>query len=133
MPDYQHVLLEKDSVEHIAKLTLNRPDRLNALNDLMIDEIGDAVENVSGDDSMRVLILTGAGRAFCSGGDRRLLSKNPGFTPKIESLRHSFPDARFIYMVRNPLETIGSMQSMARQLAGFDEYDVPVLDLSDVL
>ncbi len=55
-------------------------------------------------------------RAFCSGGDRRLLSKNPGFTPKIESLRHSFPDARFIYMVRNPLETIGSMQSMARQL-----------------
>ena len=73
MPDYQHVLLEKDSVEHIAKLTLNRPDRLNALNDLMIDEIGDAVENVSGDDSMRVLILTGAGRAFCSGGDLQTL------------------------------------------------------------
>ena len=39
MPDYQHVLLEKDPDSHIAKLTLNRPDRLNAMNDVMIDEI----------------------------------------------------------------------------------------------
>ena len=66
MPDYRHILLDKDASDHIAKITLNRPERLNALNDVMIDEIGDAVENVSGDDSMRVLILTGAGRALGS-------------------------------------------------------------------
>ena len=81
MPDYRHILLDKDASDHIAKLTLNRPERLNALNDLMIDEIGDAVEDVSSDDSIRVLILTGAGRAFCSGGDLHTLigGNEPGW------------------------------------------------------
>ena len=43
MPDYQHILLDKDATERIARLTLNRPERLNALNDLTMDELGDAL------------------------------------------------------------------------------------------
>jgi len=61
MPDYQHILLDKDASERIARLTLDRPERLNALNDLTMDELGDALEDVNGDDSVRVLIVTGAG------------------------------------------------------------------------
>lgn len=67
MSAYWYILLDKDPQGHIA--TLNRPDRRNALNDVMRDEIGDAIEAVDADDSLRVLVLTGAGRAFCAGGD----------------------------------------------------------------
>ena len=58
MADYKYILLEKDKDTHIARLTLNRPDRRNALNDVMQDELGDALEDVDADDSVRVLIIT---------------------------------------------------------------------------
>ena len=47
MPDYQHILLDKDATERIAKLTLNRTERLNALNDLTMDELGDHSEGTA--------------------------------------------------------------------------------------
>ena len=66
MADYQHILLDKDPVQYIARLTITRPQKRNALNDLTVDELGDALEDV---DSIRVLVITGTGRAFCAGGD----------------------------------------------------------------
>ena len=69
MSGYQYILLDKDPKQHIATLTLNRPDRRNALNDVMQDEIGDAIEEVESDNSIRVMVLTGSGRVFCAGGD----------------------------------------------------------------
>lgn len=62
MADYQHIILEKDPVEHIARLTINRPDRRNALHDDATDEMGQAIDDVAADDDIRVLILTGAGQ-----------------------------------------------------------------------
>jgi len=53
----------------IAILTLNRPDQLNAINDQMKIEIADALERVEADDQIAVLVLRGAGRAFCAGFD----------------------------------------------------------------
>lgn len=53
----------------IATLTINRPDRMNAINWEMHDLIAKALDDASQDDNVRVLILTGAGRAFCSGTD----------------------------------------------------------------
>jgi enoyl-CoA hydratase/carnithine racemase len=65
---YQY-LLEEDVDKTIRILTLNRPERLNAWNAVMRAELRDAVERVSEDRDLRVLILTGAGRAFSAGED----------------------------------------------------------------
>lgn len=53
----------------IATLTLNRPERLNALGDTLRDDLHHAMVRASDDPTVRVIILTGAGRGFCSGGD----------------------------------------------------------------
>ncbi|MGH6799113.1 MAG: enoyl-CoA hydratase/isomerase family protein, partial [Roseiarcus sp.] len=67
--NYEFLKLEKE--DGIAVLTLNRPDRLNAWNQKMRDEMAAAVRDLVGDDSLRVLIITGAGRAFSAGEDVR--------------------------------------------------------------
>ncbi len=64
---YDTILLEKK--DHIATLTLNRPERLNALNDQAFHEVNAAIKDVAMDSSVRVFIITGAGRAFCASGD----------------------------------------------------------------
>ncbi len=64
---YQHILL--DITEGVARLTLNRPDRLNAFNVAMHLEVRDALQKVVEGGEARVLVLTGAGRAFCAGQD----------------------------------------------------------------
>jgi enoyl-CoA hydratase len=53
----------------LARVTLNRPERLNAINRAMPGEIRAAVEQANGDDSVHVIVLRGAGRAFCAGYD----------------------------------------------------------------
>lgn len=55
--------------DRVATITLNRPDRLNAINDDMPGEIRAAVETANRDDDVHVIVLTGAGRAFCAGYD----------------------------------------------------------------
>ena len=64
---YENILFSSD--EGIARITLNRPDRLNSFTDAMHAEIRDALAKVKGDASLRVLLLTGAGRGFCAGQD----------------------------------------------------------------
>jgi enoyl-CoA hydratase/carnithine racemase len=53
----------------VAVATLNRPEVLNAVDGQMRTELAEVVERVGRDDSIRALILTGAGRGFCAGGD----------------------------------------------------------------
>jgi len=53
----------------IVTLMMNRPDRLNALNNELVSALNDAFSRVAQDEAVRVVILTGAGRAFCAGGD----------------------------------------------------------------
>ena len=64
---YTAVLFEKRG--HVAILTLNRPDRLNAIGADIRREVHQAVEEARVDDDVRALIITGAGRGFCSGAD----------------------------------------------------------------
>jgi 2-(1,2-epoxy-1,2-dihydrophenyl)acetyl-CoA isomerase len=61
----------------IARITLNRPDRLNAYTPSLCAELLTALVRYRDDDSLRVLILTGAGRGFCAGGDVR--GDDPGY------------------------------------------------------
>jgi enoyl-CoA hydratase/carnithine racemase len=58
-----------DISENICTITINRPDKLNALNTLMIREFIDAIGKADADDAVRAVIVTGAGRAFCAGAD----------------------------------------------------------------
>jgi 2-(1,2-epoxy-1,2-dihydrophenyl)acetyl-CoA isomerase len=64
---YEHILF--DEADGIATLQLNRPQALNALHIGVIAEMIDAVDRVRDEGTARVLVLTGAGRAFCSGAD----------------------------------------------------------------
>jgi 2-(1,2-epoxy-1,2-dihydrophenyl)acetyl-CoA isomerase len=64
---YESILYE--NAGGIARITLNRPDRLNSFTTAMHEELRDALAKVRGDDNARVLLLTGAGRGFCAGQD----------------------------------------------------------------
>jgi 2-(1,2-epoxy-1,2-dihydrophenyl)acetyl-CoA isomerase len=76
---YQHILYE--ATGGIARLTLNRPDRLNSFNDAMHAEVRDALAKLAADVSVRVLLLTGAGRGFCAGQDLSDRAVAPGAAP----------------------------------------------------
>jgi 2-(1,2-epoxy-1,2-dihydrophenyl)acetyl-CoA isomerase len=64
---YQTIVFEAS--EGIARLTLNRPDRLNSFNVAMHGEVRDALDRLAQDRAARVLVLSGAGRGFCAGQD----------------------------------------------------------------
>jgi enoyl-CoA hydratase/carnithine racemase len=64
---YETIIFEKK--EAVAKITLNRPEVMNAMNDVMFREIGQALEDSEEDNNIRVVVITGNGRAFCSGVD----------------------------------------------------------------
>lgn len=73
---FQNILFEIN--DGIARLTLNRPDKLNSFTVAMHLEVREALERVKSDRSVRVLVLTGAGRAFCAGQDLADRSVAPG-------------------------------------------------------
>jgi crotonobetainyl-CoA hydratase len=59
---------------HVAVLTMNRPDAMNAVNAALSTALGEGVERAASDPAVRVLVLTGAGRAFCAGADLKALA-----------------------------------------------------------
>lgn len=65
--DYEDIIVEQSN--GIITLTLNRPAKLNALGANLLDEVGDVVEKFDKEDEAKVLVITGAGRAFSSGAD----------------------------------------------------------------
>ena len=73
---YETILFE--IAEGAARLTLNRPDRLNSFTVQMHGEVADALSRVEADKTVRALLLTGAGRGFCAGQDLADRAVAPG-------------------------------------------------------
>ncbi len=67
MPTFETLLYAVE--DGVATITLNRPDKLNAFNTTMMKELIAAFDETDGDDNVRAVIVTGAGRAFCAGAD----------------------------------------------------------------
>lgn len=65
--DYETIIYDVD--DSILTLTLNRPEKLNAFNVTMMNEMIDALDKADADDNVKAIIVTGAGRAFCAGAD----------------------------------------------------------------
>jgi len=70
------VLLREDK-DGIATLTMNRPDQFNSLSEALLEALQRELERVAADDSVRVVVLAGAGRAFCAGHDLKEMRANP--------------------------------------------------------
>jgi 2-(1,2-epoxy-1,2-dihydrophenyl)acetyl-CoA isomerase len=68
--EFETLLLQREGP--VATVLLNRPERLNAMYTCMFEELAEVFARIRADDSMRVVVLTGAGRAFCAGGDIKL-------------------------------------------------------------
>ncbi|MBV8295864.1 MAG: enoyl-CoA hydratase/isomerase family protein, partial [Acidimicrobiia bacterium] len=65
-----------------ARITLNRPERLNAIDAAMPAEIRTAVERANDDPGVHVIVVTGEGRAFCAGYDLKQFAERPGAHPQ---------------------------------------------------
>ena len=94
--DYQDIIYTKK--EGIATITLNRPDKLNAFTPEMMANIGRAVGDVVQDNEVRVLIITGTGRAFCSGADVKAMAK--GFDQPGGYFKNLPDDARVSFCLK---------------------------------
>src|SRR5437867_9416591 len=64
----------------VAVLTLNRPDRLNAMSGPMLSAMLEALPRLAGDPEVGVVVLTGAGRGFCAGGDVKAMAEGREFS-----------------------------------------------------
>jgi enoyl-CoA hydratase/carnithine racemase len=73
------VRYERDG--HVALLTLNRPEALNAVNSALADELGGHLERAAADTGVRAIVVTGAGRAFCAGADLKEIAAGRAVGP----------------------------------------------------
>lgn len=99
-----HELLESVS-ERVATLTLNRPDRLNALSTPMLDALLEALPRLAADPQVAVVILTGAGRGFCAGGDvKNMAEGSSGFDvdTAVQRLRGRMEVSRLLHEIAKP-------------------------------
>ena len=69
---YETIII--DIQDHISVITLNRPDALNALNDQLLEELGDALGDAQKNDKVRCIVLTGSEKAFAAGADIKMMS-----------------------------------------------------------
>jgi len=95
-------LIKVEIEDEVATLTLNRPDKLNCLNAGILHEMSKALSDLNADDGVKALILTGEGRAFCSGAD---LAEQPYGTdknqPGISRAEHTTPFVSFGWVVKH--------------------------------
>ncbi|MEM6308965.1 MAG: crotonase/enoyl-CoA hydratase family protein [Pseudomonadota bacterium] len=109
---YETVTLNRDA-RGVTTLTLNRPDKHNALNAQLIADLTAAAAELAADDATRVVVLTGAGKSFCAGGDLIWMQEQMAANAETRGR-----EARSIAMMLNALNTlpkplIGKLQGNA--------------------
>lgn len=77
MADYRYETLLVEKTNKVATITLNRPDRLNAVGGGMHEELEDVFGRINADAEINAVLLTGAGKAFCAGGDVSSMDQRP--------------------------------------------------------
>lgn len=82
MDDGQPILFTVE--KGVATITLNRPERMNAMTDGLMNGITEAVARIDADQSVRVAVLTGVGRGFCAGADLANVAERPAAEPSEE-------------------------------------------------
>ncbi len=114
MSDYQKIIYSVD--QGVARITLNRPDKRNALDDGIVAEFADALQAAGRDNGVRVVLLTGAGKDFCSGADLASLQRTSqaGVEESMSSAR--VMGELFVEMRRHPRPIIAAVRG--RALAG---------------
>jgi enoyl-CoA hydratase len=102
MPSFSTLRIDKDSANpRVARLLLNRPERLNAINDAMPGDIRAAVEWANADDDVHVVVVEGAGKGFCGGYDLGEFAEGQIDHP-CQQERHPWdPMVDYAYMKRN--------------------------------
>ena len=97
-------LIEKIA-DGVATLTLNRPDRLNAMARPMMEALAEALPRLAGDSGVGAVVLTGAGRAFCAGGDVKNMTERPaeiGVEQAVAELRGRMEISRLLHEMPTP-------------------------------
>ena len=102
--------MTNELIEHlddgVLTLTLNRPERLNALTEAMIDSLLEALRRAAVNPEVRAVVLTGAGRGFCAGGDVKSMAEGDGATSTLEArtqrLRDHMECSRLLREMANP-------------------------------
>ena len=99
-----HELLETVT-DRVATLTLNRPARLNALSTSIMDGLLEALPRLGADPAIAVVVLTGAGRGFCAGGDVKSMaegSSQMGVQDAVQRLRSRMEVSRLLHEIPKP-------------------------------
>ena len=116
MTSYEDVLYEVR--DRVAVITLNRPEFLNAFTAAMGRGLQQAVAAAVADESVRVIVLTGAGRGFCAGADMKLLQQIQPDAPAAQrpGTEGEFGSSRFGYLIRAPKPVIAALNGPAAGL-----------------
>ncbi|GAC1336330.1 MAG: enoyl-CoA hydratase-related protein [Candidatus Dormibacteria bacterium] len=114
MPDYEFLLVE--TADRVSTITLNRPDSFNALTGAMSDELRAALDAARLDHRVGAVVLTGAGRAFCSGQDLKSIEDEGEGTDIGDFVRHHLRN-HFNLMIlairKLPKPVVGSINGVA--------------------
>lgn len=109
--NYETILVEKqESVPGVTVVTLNRPLLLNAINTRMFVELLDCARTLSHDESVRCMVLTGAGRSFCAGAD---LKERQGMDDATWRRQHHTIEEAFLAFREIPQPTIAAVEGHA--------------------
>lgn len=110
--DFQHLLVKQDG--GVLTITMNRPEVLNAFNDVMLEELTETVEAAAQDEAARCVVLTGAGRAFGSGQDLHSLVEGRGRGAIGTVSEHLQKYHRLVYAIREmPKPVVAAVRGVA--------------------